>query len=415
MPPSFPLLWVTERALCREPFLDRVTAVAAAHPAGILLREKDLSEAAYETLARQVQAICRQYGVPFLVHTHPNVARTLGAEGLHLPLPVLRTLSPAERRDLPPLGASCHSVSEAREAWDLGAAYLTAGHVFDTTCKAGLPGRGLDFLADVCAAVPLPVCAIGGVRPTALPDLRRAGAAGGCVRSPLTTCPSPADYLHHWKECAAMNLTPEHLRLYAVTDRAWTGQQTLLEQLEQALKGGVTLVQLREKDLSPEDFLAEALAAKELCHRYGVPLILNDAVDLALRCGADGVHVGAEDQPVAEIRRLAGPDFLIGATAKTVAQAQAAQAAGADYLGVGAVFPSPTKPNARGITRAELTAICASVSIPAVAIGGITQENLPQLAGCGAVGAAVVSSLFGAPDIQTAAQELKALTLTVFP
>lgn len=212
-----------------------------------------------------------------------------------------------------------------------------------------------------------------------------------------------------------MNLTPQQLRLYAVTDRAWTGRQTLLEQLEDALKGGVTLVQLREKDLPQEDFLAEALAAKELCHRYGVPLLINDDVDLALQCGADGVHVGAEDRPVAEIRRLAGPDFLIGATAKTVAQAQAAQADGADYIGVGAVFPSPTKPNAVGITQEELAAICASVTIPAVAIGGITRDNLSQLSGCGAVGAAVVSALFGAPDVRAAAQELHDLTLRVFP
>lgn len=412
---SFPLLWVTERALCREPFLDRVAAVAAAQPAGVLLREKDLSEEDYRLLAQSVQRICRRYGVPFLAHSHPKVALELQADALHLPLPVLRALSGEERRGLPRLGVSCHSVAEAVEAWQLGADYLTAGHVFDTTCKAGLPGRGLDFLAAVCGAVPLPVYAIGGVHPAAVPALRRAGAAGGCVRAPLTTCPSPTDYLHQWKECSAMNLTPQQLRLYAVTDRAWTGRQTLLEQLEDALKGGVTLVQLREKNLPQEDFLAEALAAKELCHRYGVPLLINDDVDLALQCGADGVHVGAEDRPVAEIRRLAGPDFLIGATAKTVAQAQAAQADGADYIGVGAVFPSPTKPNAVGITKEELAAICASVTIPAVAIGGITRDNLPQLSGCGAVGAAVVSALFGAPDIRAAAQELHDLTLRVFP
>lgn len=412
---SFPLLWVTERALCREPFLDRVAAVAAAQPAGILLREKDLSEEDYRLLAQSVQRICRRYGVPFLAHTHPKVALELQADALHLPLPALRALPVEERRGLPRLGVSCHSVAEAVEAWQLGADYLTAGHVFDTSCKAGLPGRGLDFLADVCTAVPLPVYAIGGVQPAAVPALRRAGAAGGCVRAPLTTCPSPADYLHQWKECSAMNLNPQHLRLYAVTDRAWTGRQTLLEQLEDALQGGITLVQLREKDLPQEDFLAEALAAKELCHRYGVPLLINDNVDLALQCGADGVHVGAEDMPVAEIRRLAGPGFIVGATAKTVRQAQAAQADGADYIGVGAVFPSPTKPNAVGITKGELADICASVSIPVVAIGGITQENLPQLAGSGAVGAAVVSAIFGAQDVRAAAQALDRLTRTIFP
>ena len=203
-----------------------------------------------------------------------------------------------------------------------------------------------------------------------------------------------------------MPFHPDQLLLYAVTDRAWTGRQTLLEQLEAALQGGVTLVQLREKDLDPAAFLAEALEVKALCRRYHVPLILNDQVDLALACGADGVHVGSEDLPVAHIRRRAGPDFIIGATAKTVQQAQAAQAAGANYLGVEAVFPSPTKPGAQRLTPEELGGICASVSIPAVAIGGIGPSNLAQLKGSGAAGIAVVSSLFGAEDIQAAAQAL---------
>ena len=203
-----------------------------------------------------------------------------------------------------------------------------------------------------------------------------------------------------------MPFHPDQLLLYAVTDRAWTGRQTLLELLEAALQGGVTLVQLREKGLDPAAFLAEALEVKALCRRYHVPLILNDQVDLALACGADGVHVGSEDLPVAHIRRRASPDFIIGATAKTVQQAQAAQAAGANYLGVGAVFPSPTKPGAQRLTPEELGVICASVSIPAVAIGGIGPSNLAQLKGSGAAGIAVVSSLFGAEDIQAAAQAL---------
>lgn len=206
-----------------------------------------------------------------------------------------------------------------------------------------------------------------------------------------------------------MPFHPDQLLLYAVTDRAWTGRQTLLEQLEAALQGGVTLVQLREKDLDPAAFLAEALEVKALCHRYHVPLILNDQVDLALACGADGVHVGSEDLPVAHIRRRAGPDFIIGATAKTVQQAQAAQAAGADYLGVGAVFPSPTKKNAIRITTEQLGEICGSVSIPCVAIGGISRENLPALAGGGMDGFALVSAIFSQPDIEAACRELRAL------
>lgn len=206
-----------------------------------------------------------------------------------------------------------------------------------------------------------------------------------------------------------MNFTAQNLLLYAVTDRAWVGRQTLLEQIESALKGGATLVQLREKDLPRLDYIREAAQATALCHRYGVPLIVNDSLEVALKSGADGVHVGIEDQPVAEIRRQAGKGFLIGATAKTVEQARAAQAAGADYLGVGAVFPSPTKKNAIRITMGQLREICASVSIPCVAIGGISRENLPALAGGGMDGFALVSAIFSQPDIEAACRELRAL------
>ena len=206
-----------------------------------------------------------------------------------------------------------------------------------------------------------------------------------------------------------MNFTAKNLRLYAVTDRAWVGRQTLLEQIEDALRGGVTLVQLREKDLPQPDFIREAAQATALCHRYGVPLIVNDSLEVALKSGADGVHVGIEDQPVAEIRRRVGKDWIIGATAKTVEQARAAQAAGADYLGVGAVFPSPTKKNAIRITTQQLREICSSVAIPCVAIGGISRENLPTLAGGGMAGFALVSAIFSQPDIAAACRDLKSL------
>lgn len=199
----FDLLCLTDRTLCREPFLDRVAAIAAARPAALILREKDLPEDQYQALAAQVMSLCRQAGVPCILHTFVGAARALGARAIHLPLPVLRTLSAGERAAFPALGASCHSVEEAWEAVALGATYLTVGHVFATTCKAGLPGRGVEFLAQVCAAVPCPVYAIGGVGPENLPALAQAGAKGGCVRSPLMTCPDPGAYLRQWKEAAA--------------------------------------------------------------------------------------------------------------------------------------------------------------------------------------------------------------------
>ena len=204
-----------------------------------------------------------------------------------------------------------------------------------------------------------------------------------------------------------MKFNENMLLLYAVTDQAWVGKQTLMEQIEDALKGGATIVQLREKKLEEDCFVEEAVQARELCHRYNVPLIINDNVEVALKSGADGVHVGIEDAPVAEIRKRVSADFIIGATCKTVEQAKTAEAAGADYMGVGAVFPSPTKTNAVRITNAQLREIVSSVSIPAVAIGGISCGNVGELRGSAVSGVAVVSAIFGAEDIETATALLK--------
>ena len=210
-----------------------------------------------------------------------------------------------------------------------------------------------------------------------------------------------------------MKFHKKMLLLYAVTDQAWVGKQTLLEQIEDALKGGVTMVQLREKKLDEESFVEEAIQVRELCHKYNVPLIINDNVDVALKSGADGVHVGIEDAPVAEIRKRVSSDFIIGATCKTVEQAKIAEAAGADYMGVGAVFPSPTKTNAVRITNEQLREIIASVSIPAVAIGGISYDNVCEIKGSRVSGVAVVSAVFGAEDIEKATMLLKDRVKTV--
>ncbi len=204
-----------------------------------------------------------------------------------------------------------------------------------------------------------------------------------------------------------MKFNTDMLLLYAVTDRGFVGRQTLYEQIESALRGGVTMLQLREKNLPEDEFIKEAAEVQKLCEKYGVPLIINDNPEVALRSGADGVHVGIEDMAVSEIREKAPTDFIIGATAKTVEQAIAAEASGADYLGVGAVFPSPTKKDALRITTEQLRAITASVSISSVAIGGITSENVTKLKGGGMRGVAVVSAIFGAEDIVSAAADLK--------
>ena len=204
-----------------------------------------------------------------------------------------------------------------------------------------------------------------------------------------------------------MKFNENMLLLYAVTDQAWVGKQTLLEQIKAALKGGATIVQLREKKMDEDSFVEEAIQVRELCHKYNVPLIINDNVEVALKSGADGVHVGIEDVPVAEIRKHVSANFIIGATCKTVEQAKIAEAAGADYMGVGAVFPSPTKTNAVRITNEQLREIVSSVAIPAVAIGGISYDNVCEIKGSSVSGVAVVSAIFGAEDIEKATALLK--------
>lgn len=189
------ILCVTSRRLCREDFLLRLERIAAAGPAGVILREKDLPEADYRALAEAALAVCRSHGVPCILHSFPETAGALGAGALHLPLPLLRTLSPRQREAFPTLGASCHSAEEAREAEDLGCTYLTAGHIFSTDCKKGVPPRGLPFLEAVCRAVSIPVWAIGGIAPENFSQVLAAGARGGCVMSGLMTCADPAALL----------------------------------------------------------------------------------------------------------------------------------------------------------------------------------------------------------------------------
>ena len=206
-----------------------------------------------------------------------------------------------------------------------------------------------------------------------------------------------------------MNCTAEMLRLYAVTDRAWVGKLTLPQPVEAALKGGATCVQLREKNLADSSILAEAREISALCKQYRVPFILNDNVALAAQCGADGVHLGQEDMDPAEARRILGPDAIIGVSAHNVAEAKAAVAAGADYLGCGAMFATTTKTNVTALPKETLRAICAAVPVPVVAIGGIRKQNLLSRAHCGEAGVALVSAIFAAEDIEKECRELRRL------
>lgn len=201
--------------------------------------------------------------------------------------------------------------------------------------------------------------------------------------------------------------------LYAVTDRGWLGGETLYSQVEKALKGGATMIQLREKELDEAAFLAEAKQIKGLCRYYGVPFIINDSVKIAEAVGADGVHVGQSDMEAGSARAELGRDKILGVSAQSVEQAVLAEKRGADYLGVGAVFPTGTKADAEAVSLDTLREICSAVSIPVVAIGGISLENAARLRGTGIRGISVVSAIFAASDIEAASRALRSLAAQI--
>jgi len=207
-----------------------------------------------------------------------------------------------------------------------------------------------------------------------------------------------------------MKLDKKSMLLYAVTDRSWLGQKTLEMQVEEALKGGVTCVQLREKEICEEDFLSEAIKIKALCKKYNVTFIVNDNVDIAIKCGADGIHVGQNDMEASNVREVIGKDMILGVSAQTVEQAVLAEKNGADYLGVGAVFNTSTKLDADAVRFETLKEICYTVSIPVVAIGGIHKNNILELSGTGIDGVALVCAIFASDNIENECKELLLLS-----
>lgn len=206
-----------------------------------------------------------------------------------------------------------------------------------------------------------------------------------------------------------MKCDEKYMLLYAVTDRTWVGEKTLYQQVEEALRGGVTCVQLREKDMSDGEFLQEAKEIHALCQQYGVPFIVNDNVEIAVACGAEGIHVGQEDMAAGDVRRRVGDGVILGVSVHTVEEAQDAVRNGADYLGLGAVFPTSTKTDVDQMPNETLRAICDAVDVPVVAIGGINSGNIGKLAGSGVDGVALVSAIFSAANIESTCQELRKL------
>ena len=206
-----------------------------------------------------------------------------------------------------------------------------------------------------------------------------------------------------------MNVSKESMLLYAVTDRSWLGAASLAEQVEESIKGGVTFVQLREKLLSNEEYIKIGKEIKQVTDRYQILFVINDEVEVAIACGADGVHVGQEDMEAGDVRNKIGKDKILGVSVQTVAQALLAVQRGADYLGVGAVFSTSTKLDAEEVSYEMLKAICEAVNVPVVAIGGINKENMGKLKGSKIAGVAVVSAIFAQEDICVAAGELRRL------
>ena len=206
-----------------------------------------------------------------------------------------------------------------------------------------------------------------------------------------------------------MRSDKKYMQLYAVTDRAWTGNKTLYEQIKEALENGVTCVQLREKNLDEASFIEEAKKISVLCRQYNIPFIVNDNVNVAIASNADGIHIGQEDMGLKDVREIVGENMIIGISAHTVEEAKFAQENGADYIGIGAVFETSTKNDADVIPYEKVKSICDAVDIPKVAIGGINAENILKLKGSGVDGVAVVSAIFGAKDIGKATKELYTL------
>ena len=207
-----------------------------------------------------------------------------------------------------------------------------------------------------------------------------------------------------------MKFDKNSLILYAVTDRSWLGRNTLCEQVKEAIEGGVTFVQLREKNLDNESFVKEAIEIQSLCRNHNIPFIINDNVEIVKKINADGVHVGQRDMEAGNVRKLIGEDKILGVSAQTVEQAVLAEKQGADYLGVGAIFPTGSKADADDVSYDTLKNICSAVKIPVVAIGGINADNVSELEHSGISGIAVISAIFAADDIKAAAEKLKKLT-----
>lgn len=392
--------------------LERIEYLCKAGVRRIVLREKGMPDSEYGRIAEQFVRICRENCViPVIAHRRELAVRY--DTELQLSMDELRN-DPDIADGIRYIGVSVHSAEEAEEAESLGASSVTAGHVFATDCKKGVPERGLQFLKDVIDSVDIPVYAIGGIDIDVIDDVYKTGASGACLMS--TMMGSSEEHIGSLvKRCFDINrpvFTKECLTLYAVTDRKWLKPgQPLASAVEEAILGGATMVQVREKGLDRKAFIEEAEQCLRVCRSYGVPMIINDDVSVASETGADGVHLGQDDMSP----RKASKTFkgIIGVSAHNTEEARKAYDDGADYIGCGAVFATSTKSDTKALGIDGLREITKNSKLPAVAIGGIDITNISLLKGTGICGVAAVSAVFSNDDIISYTKILKEAVLDV--
>ena len=404
----FILTAVTDSRLLPEgtTLMERVRMLCDAGVGRIVLREKGMPDDIYAETAEEFVRICRERCVIPVINHRPDVAMALGVDDIQMSIDEIRD-DPSLVERFRRVGISVHSVDEAVEAESLGAESVTAGHIFPTVCKKGVPQRGTRFLMDAVASVDIPVYAIGGIDADVIEKVRNCGASGVCLMSVMMG--SPEGHIRRLAQiCYDINrpiFLRDTLRLYAVTDRQWLRPgERLAQRVLAAVLGGVTAVQIREKGMPSDRLAEETRECLMVCRQFGVPVFVNDDVSAAIEAGADGVHLGQDDMPASEAR--ARFDGIIGVSASTPEEALKAEADGADYIGCGAVFPTSTKSDADDMGIPGLMRIRMETDVPIVAIGGITSEHIGELRDTGIDGVAVVSAIFRPEDSESAAERL---------
>ena len=375
----------------------------------MVLRERNMPLSEYEKTAKEFIAVCRRNSVISVISHRKDIAERYGADEVQLSITEIRE-DPKVTERFRNVGVSIHSVEEAKEAESLGASSVTAGHIFTTDCKKGVPERGLDFLKGVVENVDIPVYAIGGIDLDAIDCVYRAGASGACLMSTMMES-SPEHISELVKRCHDINrpaFDEGCLALYAITDSRWLRPgEMMASKVEEAILGGATMIQLREKDLGRERLVDEAKECLRVCRSYGVPLIINDDVSVAEEVEADGVHLGQDD-----IRQLKDDyEGIVGISAHNADEAMRAFELGADYIGCGAVFGTSSKSDTVSLGIDGLKTISKTSKLPIVAIGGIDENNASKLNGTGISGIAVISSIFSKDDVRRATEDLKRIVL----